>query len=444
MHARVIFVTPQELMSENCTSVVPEQRSMSMSMEEASGTSNDFDGRDLDAFIDSINEDFSKLSGCLCRAAKDCSGGLGLFAARDICKGERVMVEVPFAAFPYQHSRPFTCASCLKDSRRFSGKDANAVMHDGWERRCQGCGVLRFCSEACEIALSARHSRECAALAKIAKFEGETMMPAAGPNGGDLLSHAIRVLADRQSGTRVQVYSGRTCGYDCHRTRLVGIERGVATSATIQQAVDVALHAMPMAARVPPAELFDVLSRLQCNSHAVCSEGGHTLARAAFVGSLNLFNHSCAPNVCFDSVPVPFTAEMTAVAGDADAAYSGSASSSAFAPTSVPTSVPTSAPASSPAFSIVSLSDVRSGTELCLSYVSTDVEVSKRREHLREQYGFDCSCERCRSEDCSAEDRNGQEAAYVYEAPPRCVHDQCGTGYMVGGRCVHCGRTVSG
>ena len=91
----------------------------------------------------------------LCRAAKDCSGGLGLFAARDICKGERVMVEVPFAAFPYQHSRPFTCAACLKDSRRFSGKDANAVMHDGWERRCQGCGVLRFCSEACEIALSA-------------------------------------------------------------------------------------------------------------------------------------------------------------------------------------------------------------------------------------------------------------------------------------------------
>ena len=65
VHARVIFCTPQELMSENCTSVVPEQRSMSMSMEEASGTSNDFDGRDLDAFIDSINEDFSKLSGCL-------------------------------------------------------------------------------------------------------------------------------------------------------------------------------------------------------------------------------------------------------------------------------------------------------------------------------------------------------------------------------------------
>ena len=84
----------------------------------------------------------------------------------------------------------------------------------------------------------------------------------------------------------------------------------------------------------------------------------------------------------------------------------------------------------------MSFGDVRSGTGLCLSYVSTDVEVSKRVSTCVAIW-LRLLCERCRSEDCSAEDRNGQEAAYVYEAPPRCVHDQCGTGYMVGGRCVH-------
>ena len=101
-----------------------------------------------------------------------------------------------------------------------------------------------------------------------------------------------------------------------------------------------ALHAMPMAARVPPAELFDVLSRLQVTPMPYAARVG-TLWQGHSSAAWNLFNHSCAPNVCFDSVPVPFTAEMTAVAGDADAAYSGSASSSAFCP---PPSLPPSLP----------------------------------------------------------------------------------------------------
>ena len=250
----------------------------------------DSHSRDVASLVASVNADLVANTLCLCRAGLDSSGGVGLLATRDIKKGERVMVEVPLTATVYVQSRPFACATCLRDSRY----SHQGIQTNGWDRSCSQCGLVHFCSEACEMKLRDRHSGcECTALAKIARYEREAMEPAAGPHGGDLVSQAIRILADRHAGEGTLAYPGRLVAVDDCRARLIGTPRGPAARSTIQQAVDVALHAVPSAARVPPEELFDVLSRLQCNCHAICSQGGQKLARAGFVGILHLFNHSC-------------------------------------------------------------------------------------------------------------------------------------------------------
>lgn len=42
--------------------------------------------------------------------------------------------------------------------------------------------------------------------------------------------------------------------------------------------------------------------------------------------------------------------------------------------------------------------DIHKGEELCISYGDTDREVGERRRMLKEWWGFDCDCIRCRRE----------------------------------------------
>ena len=74
--------------------------------------------------------------------------------------------------------------------------------------------------------------------------------------------------------------------------------------ACIEQAADAALRFVPESARVPRDGLYDALSRHQANVYAVCSRRGRDVARACFAGAMHFFNHSCAPCLAFDSVPI--------------------------------------------------------------------------------------------------------------------------------------------
>jgi hypothetical protein len=38
------------------------------------------------------------------------------------------------------------------------------------------------------------------------------------------------------------------------------------------------------------------------------------------------------------------------------------------------------------------------GTELCLSYADTEGSANARRDELRDHYGFECACERCKAD----------------------------------------------
>lgn len=43
--------------------------------------------------------------------------------------------------------------------------------------------------------------------------------------------------------------------------------------------------------------------------------------------------------------------------------------------------------------------DIDKGEEICGSYIDITLPTNKRKKHLKEQYGFDCSCKRCSLQD---------------------------------------------
>ena len=90
-------------------------------------------------------------------------------------------------------------------------------------------------------------------------------------------------------------------------TRLLSVPRSWPPAALVTQATDTALRFIPPEARVPAEELGDLLRRLQCNVFSVSSAvetDDCDVGRAAFVGAMHFVNHSCAPNVVFESEPL--------------------------------------------------------------------------------------------------------------------------------------------
>ena len=361
--------------------------------------------RDTDSLVATVEALCGK-SGYPCTPRRALDDQLGMFATRRVAPGERVASEAPLTLTPCESARPFVCAFCFADAR-----DKTPSKHGlpaRWSRRCATCRVLRFCSASCEAALSSRHhGYECSVLAMLANEERETQQPVVAAEAADHLAQAIRLLADRHNGNAVQLSDELTVAYADYRRRLVSpSSRADEARVAIEQAHDVAMRAVPpLLASMPPSDLLDVLSRMNANVFAVCGRGARDLGRASFVGVLHLFNHSCAPNIAFDCVP------MNAPSADGAA----------------------------PSFCLVSLREIAAGEELLLSYVSTADEPQERREHLQRYYGFECTCERCAGAD--------EEAHACRLAALRCSLDECCTGYAVADtaeprarRCLHCGR----
>ncbi len=329
------------------------------------------------------------------RSGREC----GVFASRKISAGELIASERPLALTVSREARHHTCAHCLKDSRRSSGTSR-------WPLRCDGCGLLGFCSERCAAAVEARGHRacECAALVAAASREDiddETF---------DQVTQVIRILSDRHAGRSTDVGLAGTLDYSAYASRLVGHPPTThAGRESIRVIVRAALRALPEPARVPHAALLDALTRQSCNLYGVTGPASEEVAAASFVGIFHLFNHSCAPNVAFDSA--------TPVAPPTDA---GDAAS----------------------FGLFALRDVSEGEELCISYTSCADGPSQRREHLYEWYGFECACARCECSDVERELEIGEELDAL-----RCVAAGCGSGLGVRDdvagtgiclRCMHC------
>lgn len=374
--------------------------------------------RDSEQLAASINSDLAAIGHPMCVAASEAGGGLGLFATRAIASGERVLIERPLIVAPREDTRAFICATCLADSR-FGARASRMAngLQARWPRRCKGCNTLRFCSAACEAQLERQHRRscECAALAAIAREERAMQQPVVSAAASDMLATAIRMLADRHAATCAESYAGFTASFQDYARRLVSADRPAAQP-LMEEAVHAALRFVPGDARIPADALLDAISCHDANVVGVVGRGGVDGSRASFVGCLHLCNHSCAPNLAFDCMPLPSAAPEDAPSWDS----------------------PT------PSFALVSLRPISAGEELCISYVSTDSEKAERQALLRSRFAFECKCPRCLS------DETTDLAIGESMAAGRCTHADCGTGHAVFAdptdpsgkhwRCVHCGR----
>lgn len=340
--------------------------------------------------------------------------GFGMFASRDLDAGECIMAERPFALTVSISCRHRRCATCLADSRKKSSA--------AWTIHCQGgCGTQRYCSQRCQDAAAVY-------LHPPLGVECDSMAKASGDASGhnfeiaDVAAQAVRIVAARSaqhglslnprckeaengSNTEGDECDPLTFGYDAFASRLVGVAPSTAESRKAARAVSLTvLRSLPEGNRVPPTELRDVLERHACNNFGINGCGGEDIACAAFVGFMQLFNHSCHPNAAFDHATLFAQADMN--------------------------------DGRPPAFSIATLLAIPAHKEICISYLSSPLLISEgtaaRKAHLSEYYGFDCSCSRCR--DADQGDGLDVDASSAWLKSIQCpylVEHGCGTGLGV-------------
>ena len=256
------------------------------------------------------------------------------------------------------------------------------------------------------------------------------------PEDGDTICQAIRILALKSKGVRVDVGPAGQCSADAYAahsagSRMVAVASSDVAAASLATISSLVLRAVPPAARVSASELTDMLERHANNEFGVSCVGGEVIATASFVGFFHILNHSCWPNVVFDS------------AGRAP---------------------PAPAPGGAPLFSLVALQDIEAGEELCHSYSDGGPD------ELLELYGFECGCPRCAERSGSAmhggadggrgADGPVARAWQEWQGALECTAEACGAGdgVRVGGaaagggerakdakpagrmrlRCVHC------
>ena len=329
-----------------------------------------------------------------CAVGESC-GGLGVFATSFIPKGSVILVEEPFALTPAWRTRKTTCAACLADLG--GGQRADSCA-------CVACGTI-FCSEACQRQSNAHSDIECEALAS---FERALSEDASSERFADLVLQAIRILSHRHAARNLRPFgddSPTEVQYESYAARLQPMKRSKRTGEAIKAAVIAALQAVPLPARVPPGELFEVLNRHQCNAIGILGAGNSSIGLASFLGGAHIFNHDCLPNIAFDCRPHERAKDGT-----------------------------------SPRFCFRALVDVPQGAELCHCYAGSGEGPAQRQQYLLDHRGFRCTCARCTCDDIMEEAAmaDGLDAM-------RCRSDNCGTGlgYPVAPgcrKCIQCGE----
>jgi hypothetical protein len=207
----------------------------------------------------------------------------------------------------------------------------------GRGRACRECGVAVYCGEECQRRGEALHrSVECGVLATLHhKDEGRL---------GDLVESGFAFL---DTGTVAQALCLARLGHGslCEAPYPALTTKGERSL----------LRRVCEATSVPFDAAASCCSRVLCNCFALELPHRGSILRIGS-GSYprgSLFNHSCAPNIGFARVgrEIVFFAAR----------------------------------------------DIAAGDRMCINYVDLNLSLGERKRELREEYGFDCQCDRCAS-----------------------------------------------
>lgn len=267
--------------------------------------------------------------------------GRGLVTARNIARGEIIIIEDPFAMTPSAEFYEACCAECAQ------------LVVGGTALALEAADSSRFCSIEC---ISSCYNQ------RILEMRLRQEIAVLGVQGSQDPLHLLARIATNStikqtshSITGIPLL-GSTNNFS-HLLSLEASDNNAETTEAVRQlstllSTKFALYGVTMTAK----HIHHLLLAIQCNAHRIVdSHTGYSLALGLFPYT-SMMNHSCAPNCEHHFV---FSQHV------------------------------------SPRLVMRTLQEIPADTECTYSYTQLYQSLRDRRDSLRGAYGFECNCHRC-------------------------------------------------
>ena len=279
-------------------------------------------------------------------------GGRGLFAGRPLRAGEVALQEMPLLAWPAEAFAGVCCAGCLR------------LCAPGTAMACPGgCGAAVFCSETCWLN-SGGHDK--------------LHHPPGVCRGLKMLRESAASVEERDAARFLLLAYNAKLYHSAAFQQLWGLVAAGqhAQQVRLQSLVELVHAALGPQATASVGEATALLARDGANGFAIMGprkEDGERQARGfAIYPALAMTNHECLPNcVRYDD-------------------FDGTDRTGLFPHSQ--------APPNNMLLQLRTLHALPQGEELLLAYFPLDWDLEERRERLAQDYGFECTCGRCRLE----------------------------------------------
>lgn len=230
----------------------------------------------------------------------------------------------------------------LNHSNSLSTTCYSCLQRTGSEQsvQCRGCRFVRFCSEQCAATDKMRHAAECSSFAGL----NLTMSPNLRQSGVTEILAVLRMICLKDAGLIDTFWNGVTALHANYASNY---------GANKRLKYELAAHAIRSVSQtvIDLAVIRRLFYVINTNAFPLWAND-NTIIGFQIFPLLSRANHSCIPNLAY-------TAQMQR---------------------------------------IVATKSIKSGDELTTSYVNLSSGVLERRQKLKDEYFFDCECERCRSE----------------------------------------------
>ncbi|GAB4815909.1 hypothetical protein N2152v2_002955 [Parachlorella kessleri] len=323
--------------------------------------------------------------------------GRGLVAQTAIESGEVVLQELPLMLYPQESWRRSVCSFCLR-SLALAGAAVVA---------CSSCQHAGYCSQACAAAAAAdpaSHSQlvcRCLAACNMAGLTDEQQTS---------LHFLLRATSLRQAAAQAGT-AGAAPRYAALCSLAGGAgpaELGSMEVRELHGRLGHALAAAGAAAALPSLqEVGDLLRKEAINGYGIMAPSGPEGERQVRGGGIYpraaLVNHDCLPNLArFDCFDTPAAAAQ--------------------------------APGANTAIQLRALHDIPPGEELTQSYFPLTWHYSERQQRCLEQYGFTCTCPRCKEEATwQSSDDEGSDEWMTDDEAGKGEGEACGLGEVAEG-----------
>jgi len=262
--------------------------------------------------------------------------GRGIKAARDFKVGNLILKAEPFAFVIFDHMAEHVCHHCFNMVvRDRQGQPTTQLL------RCSSCKFARYCSRECQKKAWSMHKKECMAIKRIAPR-----------TASDEVRMVSQILWKQAERGEKRAKSEELCRVEelCDHLNDMSFEDVNKLEEQSKEIGDYFGYE-----NLPDSDeyidhLFGIVS---CNGMSITDMRGLQYLGVAIHPTLNLINHDCNPNVVAVSC--------------------------------------------GPNIFVRAIKPIKEGDELFISYIDTSATSETRKNILKDQYYFDCTCKMCES-----------------------------------------------